>query len=719
MAGCAVDASAGSEGLDPSDADRRERPRIGLALSGGGARGCAHIGVLQVLEEMRIPVDFVAGTSMGAVVGGLYASGQSAGEIEEHFLALDWTSIGDDEPPREERVFRRKEDDQRFLMNLEIGLDGFELPRGLRSGQRFTFELRRWTWPVALTRDFVDLPIPFTAVAVDLETGERVLIDRGNLADAMRASMSIPGVFTPVELDGRLLVDGGIRDNLPVDAARAMGADIVIAVDIGDELRSREELKSMLAVTSQAMTISSQGATEPQRHRADHLLLPEVSERGTLDFSDIPSLILEGRREALQHVDRLRSLALSETEWTQRRASAGPPSQAERHIVSVQFRGLERVDPRSLRAVMKTPLGEPLDFAILRRDLARIHGLGDFDRVDFGVQEEGDGLGLIISVRERAGGPFFFRHALNVDLDEDLNSRATISLNLTAKRLNALGAEWRTDLRIGSEQDLATELYQPLDFAGRWFAEARAYQREDRFIVGDGGSLSEIERVARGLRLDLGRVAGRFGEFRLGVFEERLELSGLHVRLKGWGAEFTMDRLDSIYFPRRGQLGAVAVSTARPDDAGEPFTLGSLNHVGATSLGRHTFLSWIELGSGLGDDPPPYAWFGGGGLFSFSGYQRGELFGASYAVFRPTYFFQIGTLPSVIGEGLYVGGWAEAGNFWPSRDDVDLEDLRYAATLIVGAETVLGPLYLGFGFAEEGRHQVYLSIGPSFSTRPR
>ena len=226
---------------------------MGLALSGGGARGGAHVGVLKVLEELRIPVDYIAGTSMGAIVGGLYASGMSAAEVEEFLLTMDWEAVGEDRPPRRDRTYRRKEDDQRYVMDLEIGLDGFALPRGLRSGQRFTFELRRQVMPVVGVSDFSKLPVPFKAVAVDLETGDRVLLESGSLASAMRASMSIPGVFTPVELGGRLLVDGGIVANLPIDVVREMGADFVIAVNIGDQLRSRDQLGSMLAVTSQSI----------------------------------------------------------------------------------------------------------------------------------------------------------------------------------------------------------------------------------------------------------------------------------------------------------------------------------------------------------------------------------------------------------------------------------------------------------------------------------
>ncbi|MCP3962591.1 MAG: hypothetical protein GY719_32525 [bacterium] len=712
-------------------AQGERRPRIGLALSGGGARGCAHVGVLKVLEEMRIPVDYVAGTSMGAIVGGLYASGLSAAEIEQILSTMDWAALGEDQQPRRDRAYRRKEDDQRYVMNLEIGLDGFVLPRGLRSGQRFTFELRRHTWPVVQISDFSELPIPFKAVAVDLETGERVPLDRGSLATAMRASMSIPGVFTPVELDGRLLVDGGIVANLPIDVVREMGADFVIAVNIGDQLVGREELGSMLAVTEQAMTISSAQSVAALLPTADLVLTPEVAGRGSLDFTDVAGIIGEGEKEARRRSDLLADLTLDAEPYARylehKRLPAAPP----RLVSRVDFRGLERVDHRIVRRAMRTRPGEPLDLEVLRRDLGRIHGLGDFELVDFEVVPGTADLVVVVVVREKRGGPFFLRSALNLDLDEDQNTSASFLLNLTAIRLNALGLEWRTDAKVGSQQRLESELYQPLDLDGRWFVAARVAQRRDLFTVfAEDRPAAELEQVTRGGALDLGLALGTFGEIRLGAFRERREQSLVTgqdtgelqptVDLGGWQANVAIDRLDSIYFPRSGQLGALAVVLSRPEmGADDRYELGALTHVGVVSSGRHTLLSWVELGAGLGDDQPPYAFFGGGGLFSFSGYSPGELLGASVAVLRPTYLYRLGTLPPLAGKGIYLGGWLEAGNYWSSRDDASLDDLRFAATLGLGAETVIGPAYLALGLAEHGRSQIYLSIGPSLSTRPR
>jgi len=243
-----------------------DRPKIGLALGGGGARGCAHVGVLRVLDKMHIPIDYIAGTSMGAVVGGLYASGLSVDEIERALVTTDWNDALADRTRYRELTFRRKDDENRYLTSFDAGLHGIRLalPSGLRSAQKLRFLLQSYLIPVAGVHDFSKLPIPFKAVASDIETGDAVVLDHGDLAAAIRASMSIPGVFSPMEMDGHLLVDGGITDNIPVDVARGMGADIVIAVDVGSPLLKREQLGSMVAVTNQVLTILTRRNMAPQ-----------------------------------------------------------------------------------------------------------------------------------------------------------------------------------------------------------------------------------------------------------------------------------------------------------------------------------------------------------------------------------------------------------------------------------------------------------------------
>ncbi|HUJ52989.1 MAG TPA: patatin-like phospholipase family protein, partial [Steroidobacteraceae bacterium] len=293
----------------PSAAPLHHRPRVGLVLSGGGARGAAHVGVLKVLEQTHVPIDAIAGTSMGAVVGGLYASGLSARDIEKIMTSINWQDAFRDRPPREDLDLRRKEEDENYLVKFPLGVrDGqIVLPKGLVQGQRLTETLRRLTLPVARITHFDDLPTPFRAVATDLENGDRVVMDSGDLTTAMRASLSAPGVFAPVERDGRLLVDGGIADNLPVDIARAMGVDVLIVVDVSAPLLVRQQLSSAPVISNQMLAILIRHNSEAQLASLtpkDILIQPPLGNASSFDFGSVGKVIGAGEIAARGKLDR-------------------------------------------------------------------------------------------------------------------------------------------------------------------------------------------------------------------------------------------------------------------------------------------------------------------------------------------------------------------------------------------------------------------------------
>ncbi|TNF84970.1 MAG: patatin, partial [Acidobacteria bacterium] len=293
------------------------RPKIGLALAGGGAKGVAHVGVLQVLEELNVPIDYIAGTSMGAIIAGLYASGLSPDEMEEVLLEIDWIDTLEDETQRKDLAFRRKEEQRRYAMNLQLGIkkSGIVWPTGLKTGQKLYFMLQSLTLPVADVEDFDRLPTPFRAVATDIHTGEAVVLSHGNLATAMRASMAIPTVFTPVSLDGRLLVDGGLSNNVPVDVVSAMGADVVIAVDVGAPLTDRQ-VESMIQVYQQTMRFLTRRNMEPQLAAADLVITPPgVAQYGTLQFGASKKFLATGVEGARENEEALRRWAVSPEEY--------------------------------------------------------------------------------------------------------------------------------------------------------------------------------------------------------------------------------------------------------------------------------------------------------------------------------------------------------------------------------------------------------------------
>jgi len=301
----------------PAQETAPHRPRIGLVLSGGGALGLAHIGVLKVLEELHVPVDCVAGTSMGAIVGGLYAAGYAPEEIERLAYELPWSKLIEDQPDRRHLPYRRKVDDQTYLTPIQLGLSGgrLRMPSGLIAGHRLGIELRLLTLRVLGSDDFDRLPLPFRAVAADIGNGEMVVLRRGELARAMRASMAVPGVFSPVELDGRLLVDGGVVDNLPVDQARAMGADIVIAVDVGTPMAAKRRPDSIASILSRTTDMLTRVNVERMLPSVDLLIQPEVRTFGLLDFDQGREILPKGETAARARAVDLARLAVDDGEW--------------------------------------------------------------------------------------------------------------------------------------------------------------------------------------------------------------------------------------------------------------------------------------------------------------------------------------------------------------------------------------------------------------------
>ena len=703
----------------------KDRPTIGLALSGGGAKGLAHIGVLKVLEEMRVPIDYISGTSMGAIVGGLYATGISATELEEIVLSVDWDDVLEDEPARRDLSYRRKADDLRYLADLELGLKDWRLryPGGLRSGQKLMYMLQRFTLSAAGVDDFDQLPIPFRCVATDITTGDMVVLGEGDLAYSLRASMAIPAFFSPVKLDGKLLVDGAAVNNIPVDVAKDMGADVLIAIDISAQLATREELDSFVAILSQNIGLQNRKNMEPRLAMADLVITPEVTSFGVLEFKSGQRIIDLGEEKARAHIQDLTPYALDEQAYRRHRSARPTLATLPETIDEIRFVGNSRVDSRIIEHKLRGAAGGPLDPETLEADLGRVYGLGDFELIDFALEKKGDDDVVVIRAQEKPWGPNYMHFGLFVESDFDKENTFSLLLNLTKTRLNKRGAEWRNDLQIGRDRLLVSELYQPLDFKGRWFvAPALEWRREvDDFFV-DGQALAEFEVRRATLSLDLGYQLGRFGELRLGLergeatvdlLEGELQadaIAGIEIDDIDFGGiafEGAYDSLDSSGIPRRGgfarlraflsfeDLGADAEYDRWEAQLGRFFTRG-----------RHTVFGTLDCGWSPGSELPLYDEFTLGGFLSLSGFQPDALRGQYAGVARLGYYYRL------FGK-VYAGGWLETGNVWQSGDDLG-DDLIETSTLFFGAETLAGPLYVGYGVAEDGDDSLYLSIGQSF-----
>lgn len=721
--------------LGAADAPVDERrPRVGLVLSGGGARGAAHVGVLKVLEELQVPIDAVAGTSMGAVVGGLYASGLSAAEVERALTSLDWQDAFRDRPPRADLTFRRKQEDQNFLVRLPLGLRGrrFLLPRGLIQGQKLTQSLRELTLPISHISDFDELPTPFRAVATDLVTGEPVVMSGGDLVSAMRASLSAPGVFTPVERDGRLLVDGGIAENLPIDVAREMGVDVLIVVDVGFPLLPRERLGTAPVISNQMLAILIR--RDSQRQRAtlterDIVIDPALGEASSFDFGNVQGLIDVGEEAARAVSERLVALALEAREherYAGRREGERREDYPRIDFVRAEP-GSERYS-KQLDRLFSDFIGEPLRPEAVADRVSRFYGQGNLEALDYQLVEDmGGRYGLAVTARRNSWGPNYVRFGLNLQDDFQGNSRYNAAARFVLAEITAPGGEWVWDLQIGDTSRIATEIYLPLAIGSPYFVMPHARYEARNVPVLDGQDPVAEYRV-RGFEygLDFGREFGNWGEIRAGLRNEegtsRLRIGDPTLppgdfEAREFFVRLSYDRLDDVNFPRRGQLATL-------EWRGERVGLGSdqsadrlaLDLLAARSWGRNTAVLWTSAGTTIdGDVTDVRALFPLGGFLNLSGLKPDSITGAHFGIARLLFYRQIGRGgPGFLDVPAFLGFSFEAGNVWQERRDASFGSLRENASLFLGLDTLLGPVYLGTGFEQHGEPAFYLFLGRTF-----
>jgi NTE family protein len=713
-------------------------PRVGLVLGGGGARGVAHIGVLKVLEEMRIPISCIAGTSMGALVGGLYAAGVSTGEMTERLRRIDWNELFNDDPPRTEKPFRAKRDDFENLFRLELGQRGLAilLPPGATAGYKFEFLLREMAARAGnrADQDFDRLPIPYRALATDIVNGTSRVFRRGDLVKAMRASMSVPGAIAPVEIDGTLYVDGGLLQNVPVAAAREACADAVIAVNVGSGLLRREELASILGVSLQMVNVLMEQnvrASLASLGPSDVLVAPALGEFSAADFAGAMALVPLGEAAARAQADRLRRFSVSEERYRAWRASLAerlraPPPVTEVRVVTRGTRVNPEVIERELAEVPGIDLRRrrEQDFSVenLNTRLEQVYGRGDFERMDYRFVDAPGGRAVEVQGVEKSWGPNYLKFGLGLAADRE-QTRFNVAASHRATWINALGAEWRNDLQTGYHDRFASEFYQPLHFRSGAFVAPRfeAQEKPIPFFF-ERRHLGEYRvQTTRG-HLDLG-VQNKYGELRAGAFAGQLRAEedfgvfrsapNYDIGQIGYMASATFDQIDRPRFPRQGFLATLrAYGTVETDDPDGNYAKAEVFAVGAKSWGRHT----LQLAGFYGDtyrgSTPAYDPFLLGGFLRGSGYLMDELLGRNTSFLRAVYTHRLAALPHPLGSGLYAGGSLEAtrASLGSSFDSLKT---RPSMSLFVGADTFLGPIFVAFGQAlSDGRENTfYLMLG--------
>ncbi len=713
-------------------------PRVGLVLSGGGARGSAHIGVLKVLEEMRVPIHAIVGTSMGALVGGTYASGMSAQEMARRVTSADWNDLFNDDPPRPQWPLRRKQSDARPTWDFTIGLrEGeFKLPKGAIAGQKVQLFIADLVKGADGITRFDDLPIPFRAIATDLENGQMRVFDSAPMAEAMRASMSVPGLFAPMELDGHIYVDGGLVRNLPIDVARSLGVDRIIAVNLGSPYLEREALGTVLGVAGQMIAILTEQNVERSLRQIDAkqdiLIVPELGDITAGDFTRGDEAIAVGEKAARAVAGQLAELSLSEAQyahWRSGRFSDGTEPAVT--IDAVRVAGLDYVNADLFNGFKKKYAGKRLDREAVEYDLSSLYGRGDFERLSYRVTRDDSGNLLIVDALEKAWGPGYLSFGLGLKSDFSGDNRFGIRGTYRQAWINELGTEWVAELNLGNEPRLFSEFYQPFSLDRAAFVAPYLDINRKLVSVFNGNTrLARYNTAHAQVGVDLGTTFDNDAELRGGVYLGSMSFAidtGNVLLEEGSQADsgvrlsYLYDALDSAYVPRHGER--FSLNYTRPLEAfgaDQEYHRLEATWNRAQSLGVDTLLATLRGGSSFGDAIPYYDKFSLGGFLNLSGYANEQFRANSLAYASLIYYRRFTTLSAPLGRGLYLGGSLEYGYLWDIARSERLngadsafheEKSRYGGSVFFGADTWLGPFYLGWGLSGEGSSTAYVLLG--------
>ncbi len=712
--------------------DAWPRPTVGLVLSGGGARGAAHVGVIQVLEEMNIPVDFIAGTSMGSIVGGLYAIGTPPEEIEQLTTRMDWSEMFSDTIPRQMQTYRQKEGQENYILTVSIdSKKGLQAPKGLISGKKLDLTLRALT--LGAGDDFNAYPIPFSAVATNVETGKMVVLNKGDLARSLRASMAIPVAFSPVVINGIQLIDGGVSRNLPIDVARQMGADVVIAVNIGTPLYTANNINNVLNIADQTTGFLTNENVEEQIRtlkECDTLITPDLGDITTGSFNRMEEAVEIGRKTALAMTEELKRYSVSPEEYKAFRARQLKVSNRPGKIEFIEIAQKKQIIntnllKKYLSYVLNKTKRKKAEPDVLAQTIFQIYQREDLDNIDFKLIEKNGKQGILLEPRLKE----HIQH--NIDLGFKLsndfkgNTGYDIMLEYRMTHINRLNADWKNRFRFGEIREAFTEFYQPLE-SEAWRAFVAPYGMYDSnpYYVYDGSSrLAQYQFNNVYAGADIGYQMAEFGEVRIGLFagssdtdlrtgDPSLPEVGFHNA--GYRASLVFDQLDNTSFPHSGgYLNAVFTAGRKGLGSDENFDAIETMGLVPVTFGRSTISAKARWDSLMGGTEDFNQLFFLGGFLELSGMVQNQLYGQQLILGELIYTFRL-LKQKVFNNDLYVGCSVEAGNTWMSKSDVSFDDLRGAFSIFLGADSIIGPVYLAYGHAEGGNNAVYFYIGSFF-----
>ena len=713
-------------------AGAQERPKVGVAFGGGSARGLAHVGVIRWLEEHHIPIDVAAGTSIGGLIGGSFATGMPAAELEAMLDSLDWDSLFGSFN-FEFKNIRRKADARAYPPRLELGLKrGLSPPTALNNGQQVDRLIDRITAPYYATPSFDSLPTPFRAVAVDLRTARQVVLDRGSLARAIRATVSFPGLFPPVEVDGQVLIDGGAMNNVPADVVRAMGASVVIAVSVGD-LRDRTTIDySMFGIMADTLDAMIRANTKDTLDSADVVLNVPVDGVGSLDWHRSREVVEIGYQAAEAMRAALLPHAIGAADWDRwvarrkaARKTAVPPPKF------VSFEGVAGADESRMRQILSRHLGRDLDLPALERDLDLLVGLERYESIwwETSINAAADS-GLTIRARPRPYSPPFLM--LGFTLENTTSDEFQVSASARYLRFDVAGSgsELRLDGTAGSDPALSVSLYRPM--AGLFVTPRASVSNRSVNVIEDDAVVARYGQRIAGIGLDAGVNLGRLSDAWLGLGVDAIDadvligdpgLPAVKGRQTVARAGWRYDSQDSPVVPSRGVRAAALLRRTFDAPAAPPTETGvARSSAGLTQFtgeasafwpvkDRHRLFVLGGVGSSFNGRPLRFDQFSLGSPLHLGAFGVGELFGDHYVTATAGYLREMGHLPSFLGGGIFAGGWLEQGSAFDDRAAAAWH-LHVSSGVIV--DTVLGPVMLAASAGSGRRWRTYVSIGPIF-----
>lgn len=697
----------------------KERPKIGLALSGGGARGMAHVGVLKALEEKRIPIDYIAGTSMGSIVGGLYATGMSPEDLEWAIKSVDWDNALTPSSKRQLKNYRQKQEEKDYFADIEIGIskEGAKSGTGLVGDHKVMLELQRLVGSFN-EQDFDHFPIPFRAVTTDLNAGEPYVIDHGDLAMAMRASMAVPLVIGPVKHQNRMLVDGGILNNLPVDVVKAMGADIVIAVNISSPLARVDENSSVLAVTYQSVDVALVQNTKESLKLADILIQPKLKGIDSSMFDKAAEMINDGYLTTYHNTEQLMGLSLSENAYITHLESRNfLPRDIPSRIRFVAFSGNKRTATERLETYANKLIGQEFNSNLLQEFVNQVVSREeDIQVMTYSVEKQDGQKGIAFKVKEKQWGPDYLKFGLKVADDFDSNTRISLLVRHHRYNINSKGGHWVNDLSVGSVLAWQSELYQPLDFENKFFATANIDTIKDtrRFYQGID-AIGEYDHKKFGFGLNLGYNPNIHSELRAGIWYKDesvvpvindIDFDTAINRTAGIQVNYGFDTLEKTISPRYGY-----------DIKSELGIFDRVQYISFDGYRRFPFFeqsaAHLRVKFDFTDLVKNHEYFKAyGGVDDFAGYPTQSLLGLNAFMLELGWFTPLTPLDlPIIGipDLTLKSHW---GNVW--QRNINIEDMIYGFSAGISFDVQDTVMFLGTGYSHDGEARFYLRLGTGF-----